>query len=343
MTIMSLADCCRLLAIDPKTLRRWLHLAHLSVQTHPWDTRLKCVTSEQLQQLAAMHRRTLPELSEQLFSPEISAHSTPSDVHTASVWSSVVSEVSGSMTELTQQIGSLQTHVIALEHQLALLTEQWQQEQQWRTSVTKMLENTSLDTSAESSLDTSAESSLDTSAESSLDTSAGSSLDTSAESSLDTSAESSLDTPAESSLDTPAESSLDTSAESSLDTPAESSLDKVSASVSIDRRKHPHILPLVEYGAQGTYVVMSPEQGLLSFEPDSPEWFAWLSTLPSFRFVGQHGRFTAFRGYQCTSHTSWWAHRQIHAHSHKRRLGLTASVTIECLELAASSLQALVP
>jgi hypothetical protein len=287
MTIMSFADCCRLLAIDPKTLRRWLHLAHLSVQTHPSDTRLKCVTSEQLQQLAAMHRRTLPELSEQLFPPEISAHSTPSDVPTASVWSSVVSEVSGSMTELTQQLGSLQTHVIALEHQLALLTEQWQQEQQWRTSVTKMLENNSLDKLAESSLDKLAESSLDKS--------------------------------------------------------AESSLDKVSASVSIDRRKHPHILPLVEYGAQGTYVVISPEQGRLSFEPDSPEWFAWLSTLPSFRFVGQHGRFTAFRGYQCTSHTSWWAHRQIHAHSHKRRLGLTASVTIECLELAASTLQALVP
>ena len=112
---------------------------------------------------------------------------------------------------------------------------------------------------------------------------------------------------------------------------------------SIDRRKHPHVLPVVEYGAQGTYVVMSPEEGLLSFEPDFPEWFAWLSTLPSFRFVGKHGHFTAFRGYQPTARTSWWAHRQIHAHSHKRRLGLTASVTIECLELAASSLQALVP
>jgi hypothetical protein len=295
MNIMSLADCCRLLAIDPKTLRRWLHLAHLPVQAHPSDTRLKCVTSEQLQQLAVMHRRTLPELSEQLFPAEISAHSTPSDVHTASVWSSVVSEISGSMTELTQQLGSLQTHIVALEHQLALLTGQWQQEQQWHTSVTKMLENNSLDKSAESSLDKSAE------------------------------------------------SSLDKSAESSLDKSAESSLDKVSASVSIDRRKHPHILPLVEYGAQGTYVVISPEQGRLSFEPDSPEWFAWLSTLPSFRFVGQHGRFTAFRGYQCTSHTSWWAHRQIHSHSHRHRLGLTASVTIECLELAASSLQALVP
>ena len=110
----------------------------------------------------------------------------------------------------------------------------------------------------------------------------------------------------------------------------------------IDRRKHPHVLPLVEYGAQGTYVVISPEQGLLSFEPDSLEWFAWLSTLPSFRFVGKLGRFTAFRGYQCSEGTPWWAHRQIRNHSHKRRLGLTDSVTIASLELAASSLQALV-
>jgi hypothetical protein len=153
--------------------------------------------------------------------------------------------------------------------------------------------------------------------------------------------ESSLDKSAKSSLDKSAKSSLDKSAKSSLDKSAESSLDK-SVPVSIDRRKHPHILPLVEYGAQGQYVVISPEEGLLSFEPDSPEWFAWLSTLPSFRFVGQQGRFTAFRGYQCSPRTSWWAHRQIRNHSHKRRLGLTDSVTVASLELAATSLQALV-
>ncbi len=88
--------------------------------------------------------------------------------------------------------------------------------------------------------------------------------------------------------------------------------------------------------------MISPEEGVLSFEPDSPEWFAWLSTLPSFRFVGKGGRFTAFRGYQSTARTSWWAHRQIHNHSQRRRLGLTDSVTLDCLELAASSLQALV-
>ena len=308
MTMVSLTDCCRLLAIDPKTLHRWMSLSHLSAQPHPLDARLKCVTREQVQQLAVTHRRTLPESSEQHFQPETSAPSTPSDVIRASVLSSVVSDVSVHITALTQQLGSLQAQVATLHHQLALLTEQWQKEQQWRTSVTK----TFLDKSQESSLDKSQESSLDKSQESSLDKSQ--------------------------------ESSLDKSQESSLDKSQESSLDKEPAlpSPSIDRRKHPHVLPLVEYGAQGKYVMISPEQGLLSFEPDSPQWFAWLSTLPSFRFVGQQGRFTAFRGYQCSESTPWWAHRQIRNHSHKRRLGTTAAVTIESLELAASSLQALV-
>src|SRR2546425_553904 len=322
MTIMSLADSCRLLAIDAKTLHRWLSLAHISVQAHPLDARLKCVTCEQVQQLAATHRRTLPELSEQPFPAAPSVPSIPSDVRAASVWSSVVSEVSTPITELTQQLGSLQTQVVTLQHQLALLTEQLQKEQQWRISVTKTFEDNSL--------------------ESSLEKSAESSLEKSAESSLEKPTESSLEKPTESSLEKSAESSLEKPTESSLEKPTESSLEKESVPTSIDRRKHPRVLPLVEYGAQGNYVVISPEQGMLSFEPDSPEWFAWLSTLPSFRFVGLHGRLTAFRGYQCSPHTSWWAHRQIRNHSHKRRLGLTDSVTIASLELAASSLQALV-
>jgi hypothetical protein len=230
-----------------------------------------------------MHRRTLPEASEPLVSPAPSALGEES---TASVWSSVTSEVSGSMTELVQQLSSLQSQVAMLQHQLALLTEHFPKEGQWCISPIKL--------SVESSPDTSAE------------------------------------------------SSPDISVESSLDISVESSLEKETLLASIDRRKHPHVLPLVEYGAKGTYVVISPDEGVLSFEPDSPEWFAWLSTLPSFRFVGKGGRFTAFRGYQSTARTSWWAHRQIHNHSQRRRLGLTDSVTLDCLELAASSLQALV-
>jgi hypothetical protein len=279
--------------------------AHLSVQAHPLDARLKCVTSEHIEHLAAIHHRALSASSALLFSAAPPASSIHPDVSTASVWASVGSEVSGLITELTQQHGSLQAQVALLQQQLALLTEQLQEEQQWRTSMMKTFENTAL------------------------------------ESSLDNSVESSLDNSVESSLDKSAESSLDKSAESSLDKSAESSLDK-SIPISIDRRKHPRILPLVEYGVQGTYVVISPEEGLLSFEPDSPEWFSWLSTLPSFRFVGQQGRFTAFRGYECSPRTPWWAHRQIRNHSHKRRLGLTDSMSVASLELAATSLQALV-
>lgn len=90
---------------------------------------------------------------------------------------------------------------------------------------------------------------------------------------------------------------------------------------------------------QGEYVVISPALGMLSFQPDSPEWFAWLETLPSFRFVGKLGRCTAFRGYQCSPNTPWWAHRQIRNHSYKHRLGGTSGLTVAVLEQAAASLQ----
>jgi hypothetical protein len=38
---------------------------------------------------------------------------------------------------------------------------------------------------------------------------------------------------------------------------------------------------------------LCPKRGLLPFEPDSPEWFAWVTEQDSFRFVGKQGRFTA--------------------------------------------------
>ena len=44
MTIFSLTDCCHVLAIDPKTLHRWLRLSQMSLQPHPSDARMKCVT-----------------------------------------------------------------------------------------------------------------------------------------------------------------------------------------------------------------------------------------------------------------------------------------------------------
>lgn len=66
MTIISLTDCCRLLAIDPKTLRRWLALAQFTLAPHPTDARLKGVTGDQLRLLATAHHRSLPALPEEL-------------------------------------------------------------------------------------------------------------------------------------------------------------------------------------------------------------------------------------------------------------------------------------
>src|SRR6266851_569934 len=55
-------------------------------------------------------------------------------------------------------------------------------------------------------------------------------------------------------------------------------------------RGRSRVLPLIAYTAVGTYVVICPTLGELSFSPDTPEWFAWLATLNSFRFLGQQGR-----------------------------------------------------
>ena len=59
MTLLPLSQAGALLGIDPKTLRHWMQQAHLAVHPHPGDARLKCVTAEQLEQLAARHGRPL--------------------------------------------------------------------------------------------------------------------------------------------------------------------------------------------------------------------------------------------------------------------------------------------
>lgn len=77
MTLLSLTDCCRRLSIDPKTLRRWLRLARLPLQLHPLDARLKCLTREQVQQVAATHHRALPASLELQGQSEPSALAIP--------------------------------------------------------------------------------------------------------------------------------------------------------------------------------------------------------------------------------------------------------------------------
>ena len=100
------------------------------------------------------------------------------------------------------------------------------------------------------------------------------------------------------------------------------------------------MLPLIEYGSQGTYVVICPKRGLLPLEPDTPAWFAELSTLASFRFVGKLGRFTAHREVERLPRAAWRAHRSMRSHTYNLHLGLTEALTIATLEQAAATLQA---
>ena len=104
--------------------------------------------------------------------------------------------------------------------------------------------------------------------------------------------------------------------------------------------KRSSVIPLIEYGASGQYVIICPKEGELHFTPDSPEWFDWLATLSSFRFIGQQGRLSASRnrGRPC-----WMAYRRIHGHCYTYGLGNTTRLTLAHLEQMAATLQSHAP
>jgi len=100
-----------------------------------------------------------------------------------------------------------------------------------------------------------------------------------------------------------------------------------------------HVIPRVEYGEEGHYVVICPKGGLLPFEPDTQEWFAWVAEQDSFRFVGTLGRFTAHHERRVPK-GAWRAHRHLRNHSYTLRLAPNHELTIAVLEQAAQALQA---
>jgi hypothetical protein len=108
-----------------------------------------------------------------------------------------------------------------------------------------------------------------------------------------------------------------------------------------ERRARSRVIPLIEYGAHGAYVVICPQEGELLLTPDSPEWFDWLASLSSFRFVGQQGRFSAYRKGRLSR--GWSAYRTIHQHDYQHYLGTTDHLTIGSLEQMAAKLQSHMP
>ncbi len=103
--------------------------------------------------------------------------------------------------------------------------------------------------------------------------------------------------------------------------------------------KRTRLIPLIEYGARGSYVLICPKDGELHITPDSPEWFAWLASLSSFRFVGLSGRFSARRGYNHRPNRGWYAQRTIHQQSHSKYIGVSEHVTTDRLEHIAAHFQ----
>ena len=79
-------------------------------------------------------------------------------------------------------------------------------------------------------------------------------------------------------------------------------------------------------------MLISPEGGELAITPDSPEWFAWLASLSSFRFVGKSGRFSARRSYNRGPNRGRYAQRGIHQKNYSKYIGVSEHITTERLE-----------
>ena len=98
-------------------------------------------------------------------------------------------------------------------------------------------------------------------------------------------------------------------------------------------RARSRALPLIQVCVDGSVVVIAPTQGVLPLVPDSPEWFAWLSSLEAFSFEDPSGRFSATRKFrQGQRIQSWNVHRSLHGRSCTLYLGLTPTLTLARLQ-----------
>jgi LuxR family maltose regulon positive regulatory protein len=73
-------------------------------------------------------------------------------------------------------------------------------------------------------------------------------------------------------------------------------------------------------------------QRLLSVAPDEPEWFVWLDTITSFRFLGQHGQLTVRKEARRRGEQYWYAYRRVGEKMAKKYLGRTTDLSMAHLE-----------
>ena len=277
MTLLPLKQGCTLLGIDPKTLRHWMQQANLAVHPHPNDARIKCLTSEQIEQLAARHGRPLEQAS--LLTGRHDAEAAP-PIPPGKPTPQAEAELLSRLAHLEAQVALLQQHVAGLA--LELLQERTARYEHRLHRLEVLIQPSTQHKRSVSALQ-------------------------------------------------PATREQRSQPDKQLTT----------------RRVHPTkgrprpILPLIEFTADGTYIVICPHQGELALTPDSPEWFAWLETISSLRFLGQQGRWSAYRDKGRAS-CCWFAYRRINGHQYVRALGSSHHLTLARFEELAATLQAYV-
>jgi hypothetical protein len=248
-----------MLSVDAKTLRQWLKRSHLSLHQSPTDARVKCLTIEQVQFLADLHGRVLPD----------------SSVLTRSQTSEMASQAASFPdVDLREKVGKLEAQVESLQAQIATLALQLLQERVSHTEQRLLTLETFL-------------------------ASAGG---------------------------------------HPLQRPSQTQQQALPEALHPTEKRTP-LIPLIAYSASGNYVLICPKEGELPIVPDSPEWFAWLASLASFRFMGRSGRFSARRGYNRRPNRCWYAQRQIHQKNYSKYIGVSEHVTTDHLEQIAASFQ----
>jgi len=213
MTSLSLAEGCRLLAIDPKTLRQWLVQAQMALHTDPMNAKIKCVTGEQVQTLAHLHGRVLK--------PETVVSAVGPGPMPSEAQSQVLPTVPPD-TGLQAKLVQMEAQIATLQAQLTDLALQLLREREQR------MEQLVLTLQAPSPLTRELASQV-------------------------------------------------------LSVPSQRAMP---ALVCHPTEQRSRLIPLIEYGASGRYVLICPKEGELLITPDSPEWFAWLASLTSCAFCG---------------------------------------------------------
>ena len=138
MTAIPFTESASMLSVDAKTLRQWLKHAHLELFPHPTDARVKCLTLEQVQQLATLHGRSLKQdaVSERepvpLVVPESTTEGQPESLVTPTQSVSPLPAPLPDAADRVKSLSSVDTTVASLQQQVAELALQLVHERELR-------------------------------------------------------------------------------------------------------------------------------------------------------------------------------------------------------------------